>query len=62
MSILRWFAAMISEESVSAENLQKQLHQILLPVVRIVEDPKGAKDPQMGKRNKRCTFIPTHAD
>ncbi|KAK9899045.1 hypothetical protein P389DRAFT_150262 [Cystobasidium minutum MCA 4210] len=47
MSILRWFAAMISEESVSAENLQKQLHQILLPVVRIVEDPNGAKDPQM---------------
>lgn len=49
MSILRWFAAIISEESISNELLAKQTHQILLPVVRMIEDPNGAQDPQMGE-------------
>lgn len=62
MSILRWFAAMITEESVTVESLQKQLHQILTPVVRIVEDPNGAKDPQMGRSAGPCRRISDDAD
>lgn len=49
MSILRWFGAMISEPTISKELLEKQIHQILLPVVRMVEDPNGAQDTQMGE-------------
>jgi hypothetical protein len=49
MSILRWFAAMISEPTISKELLEKQIHQILLPVVRMIEDPNGAQDAQMGE-------------
>lgn len=39
---------MISEPSISVHNLQKQLHQILVPIVRIIEDPNGAQDTQLG--------------
>lgn len=41
---------MITEPSVAVSALEKQKLSILIPLVRITEDPNGAKDPQLGAR------------
>ena len=47
---------MISEPSVDAAQLEKQKLQMLIPVVRIIEDPNGAKDPQLGEQYHTLFF------
>lgn len=41
---------MVTEPAIPTEQLSRQLHQMLLPIVRIIEDPNGSQDPQLGKR------------
>ena len=33
--------------------LEEQKQQFMIPLVRVIEDPNGAKDPQLGQLNSR---------
>lgn len=53
---------MISEPTIGVELLSGQTYQIILPIVRMIEDPNGAQDPQMSKRSSFPVVVLTFSD
>ena len=53
---------MITEPSVAVSALEKQKLSILIPLVRITEDPNGAKDPQLGASTAHSSSTVQTAD
>lgn len=47
-AVLQIFGALISEPTVSVDQLKRQVQQVMIPVVRILSDGNQARDPQLG--------------
>lgn len=54
---MRLFGGIISDPTITVEQLERQKLQILIPIVRISDDPNGAQDPQLGEPDRLRKII-----
>lgn len=56
--VLRFFGAMIDDASISKARLSSEVMQMMIPIVRISNDPNEGKDPKLGTSHLLMSVFP----